>query len=99
MCIVFCGNAGSGGRHTVKSNRGNRITAVHLASSQRTPQSINNTSMANTVDLLILSLLQRQFTHATKGKLIVMTCFKVEIFNSFNDLYIKKHYNVFVVAN
>lgn len=56
-CTVYCGNAGSGDSHTtVRSNRGNRITAVHLASSQHTPQAINNTSIANTVDLLIPSL-------------------------------------------
>ena len=62
MCAVCCGNAGSGGRDTTaRSNRGNRITAVHLASSLDTLQAINNTSAANTVDLVILSLLQRQF--------------------------------------
>ena len=53
MCAVYCGNVGSGGRHTtVRSNSGNRITSVHLAWSQHTPWTINNTSIANAVEFL-----------------------------------------------
>lgn len=55
---VRYGNARSRGRATtVRSNRGNRITDVHLASAQDSPQAKNNSLTVNTVDLLILSLL------------------------------------------
>lgn len=42
----------------MRISRGNRITAVNLASSQHMPQAINNTPIANTVALLIGLLMQ-----------------------------------------
>lgn len=94
MCTVCCGNEGSRGRHTtVRSNRGNRITAVHLASSQHTPLVINNTSLANTVDLLISSLFKGNLVYScnqrkTKGyDFNVLKWFKVTII--FLKYYVK----------
>lgn len=66
---VYCltGHARTGGRHTtVRSNRGNRIMAAHLASSQHKPPAINTTSVANTVDLLILCLLRDNSEFSSK---------------------------------
>lgn len=43
---------------------GNRIMAVHLASSQHKAQAINNASMANTVDSLTLALQMNFVVHS-----------------------------------